>query len=238
MTNKDKHWYRKWWGMLILIVLALLLAFILAVGFYVWQIWQELPAREPSQAYYMDVDAERRQLIEGGDSYSLGTKQPVITIVEFGDFACPYCQQSFKTIRQISTKHFDKVRYIFRDYPVTTEYSLNLALASRCAGDQGLYWPMHDKLFINQGVSEIEDIINLAIQAGVEPVKFSACLKNQDHLPAIRQDIADADQLGVTGTPTWFINNHPLPGYIPHDVFVETVDKILMSLDLNTDITE
>ena len=226
MINKDKHWYQKWWGVLILLLVAFVLAFFLAFAVYVWNFTKTLPSNT-SLNYLAPPESADLQLIEGLGSNSFGTSKPQITIVEFGDFACPYCQKSFSTIRELSTKHYDKIRYIYRDYPVVTEYSLKLALASRCAGDQGLYWPMHDKLFINQGVTSDEELENIAKQIGADLSKFSPCLRTEKHLDIIRKDISDADQLGVSGTPTWFINGHELPGYIPHDIFVETIEKIL-----------
>ena len=210
--------------MLLIMLLSLFLALFLAFGVYVLRFIQQSPVNNVPAT---TVDQERLDLIMGKNAYGIGTNDPQLVIVEFGDFACPYCQQSFSTIRQLSTDYFGKIRYIFRDYPVVSAHSLSLAMASRCAGDQGLYWPMHDKLFINQGVSSPEEISDLAVQAGVEPKEFTACMNNEDHLAAIRQDIIDADALGVDGTPTWFINGYKLSGYIPHEVFVETVEKIL-----------
>jgi protein-disulfide isomerase len=73
---------------------------------------------------------------------------------------------------------------------------------------QGLFWPMHDKLYQNQGVTEKTDIAGLAVAAGVNQNKFLLCMENAQTLPAVQKNMADAEQYGVKGTPTWLVNGH------------------------------
>ena len=166
------------------------------------------------------------QNTEGTDNYFLGSSQPKITIVEFADFSCDHSKRSYPVIRAIVLKYSDRVKFIFRDYPYISEASLELAQAARCAGLQGLFWPMHDKLYQNQGATEKKDIAGLAVAAGVNREKFLLCMENKQTLPAVRKDMADAERFGVLGTPTWFVNGHKIAGDLP----LETWEKIIEQL--------
>lgn len=155
-------------------------------------------------------------LIEGKNNYSLGDSEPQVTIVEFSDFACPFCLASFPALREISVKYQDKVKVIFRDWP-GHDYSLSLAQAAYCAGEQGKFWEMHDKLFQNQSDTFGSDKNQLAIlaqQLGIYNAQFQACFDSQKYLPQIRANYVDSQTLGVTGTPTWFINGRKVEGQL------------------------
>jgi protein-disulfide isomerase len=173
---------------------------------------------------------DRNLLIEGdGSNYALGTSKPKLTIVEFADFSCPYCKRSFSKAREISIRWGDQVRYIFRDLPIIQEYSASLALAARCAGDQGLFWSMHDRLFLEQGAKYPAEIELIAQKSGVEMSKFKSCFEKQTHLEAIRKDYSDAVALGIesVGTPVWFINGQQVSGDIPEETFYRIIKEIL-----------
>ncbi|MFC1678577.1 DsbA family protein, partial [Patescibacteria group bacterium] len=178
VPNTKKHWYKKWWGILLIIFLLWFLSFLAAFGFYIFDVSRQIKGGllPISQLTTNPEDSETQKLIEGSeDNYWLGSPDPKLTIVEFGDFACPFCQKSFPTIRELSVKHKDKIKIIFRDFPVTHEHSLVLSLAARCAGEQGLFWVMHDKLFLNQGVSREDELVELAKQVGADTKRFQTC---------------------------------------------------------------
>ena len=139
------------------------------------------------------------------------------------------CKESFPKIREISTKYKDDVKIIFRDFPVVTEYSIDLAMASRCAGEQGLFWVMHDKLFLNQGISQKNEIFELAKQIGADVGKFQNCFDNQKYSEDIYQDIKDGEALELEGTPTWFINGNKISGNIPYNIFIQIVEELLIN---------
>jgi len=162
-----------------------------------------------------------------GNNYSYGAENPKVTIVEFGDFACSYCLNSFYTIRKIGLGYQNDVKIIFRDYPGHND-SLNLALAARCAGEQSLFWPMHDRLFLNQGkFSSGSDLEALARSIGADEKKFSECMANQKYLKQIQNDFLDSEELGVVATPTWFINGYKLEGDAPYDAWKEIIESLI-----------
>jgi protein-disulfide isomerase len=157
---------------------------------------------------------ERQKLIEGLGNQSFGATEPKVTIVEFADFACPYCKQSYTALRSISTLYKDTVKVIFRDWPGHTN-SISLALAAYCAGEQNKFWEMHDLLYLNQSDTfgaDKNDLANLANELNIYNTQFQTCFDTQKYLPYIKKNVADSETLGVKGTPTWFINGTKIEG--------------------------
>lgn len=168
-----------------------------------------------------------KALVEGSGNPTFGAANPKVTIVEFSDFQCPFCLASFPALREISVKHADTVRVIFRDWP-GHENSLNLALAARCAAEQGKFWEMHDKLFQNQSDSfgaNKNDLAVLAQQLGIYNSQFQSCFDSQKYLPQIKQNFQDADALGVKGTPTWFFNGRMTSGQMTAEDLENFISK-------------
>lgn len=222
MENIKKSWYKTWWGVSLLLFLAIIL-FILASGISYF-IGTKKNANNKINQTTAKLSGPIFQAASG-EHYWLGADEAKITIVEFGDFACPVCKKAFPTIREISLKYKNDIKFIWRDYPVVQDYSALLALAGRCAGEQGFFWPMHDKLFQHQGVSTAEELTTLANQVGADTVKFKDCLSKQKYLPQIQKDLLDGQTFGNIGTPTYFINGYRIPGDIPYDVFVEIIEE-------------
>jgi protein-disulfide isomerase len=158
--------------------------------------------------------------------YSLGASTSKIMIVEFADFACPYCRNSYTTIREIGFKYKDSVKIIFKDFPLH-DNSLDLALAARCSGEQGLFWPMHDKLFALQSQFATSSLSDLAVSIGANSASFDQCLKSKKYLNDIKRDYLDGQALGVAGTPTFFINGYKIVGEIPMDKFEQIIEQFL-----------
>ena len=234
MSQHKKSWYKKWWGILIIFILSIFLMGTIAFGFLVADYYKQYKAGElnlnldNTNNQSQPITPEIMKKIEGdGSNYWIGAKDPKVTIVEFADFSCPMCKNSFTKIREISQKYKDDVKIIFRDYPSVTEYSSDLAKAGRCAGEQKLFWPMHDKLFLNQGVSTINQITALAEQIGVDKNQFTKCLSSIKYDSIIYKDITDGLELGIKGTPTWFINGYGISGDIPRDKFFQLIEQLL-----------
>lgn len=218
-----KSWYKKWWGITIILILSLFLALLTALVFY----FVNLVKLEKAKINASSIKLSGQTVeINTEDSYWLGASKPKITIVEFADFACPYCKNSYSNIREISIKYKNDVKIFFKDYPLYGQ-SVDLAMAARCAGEQGLFWVMHDKLFQNQGVTEIEGLVELANQVGADTNKFSSCMAKEKYLTEIKKDFSEGQSLGLTGTPIWFINGYKISGDIPHDTFIQIIENLL-----------
>lgn len=218
-------WYRKWWGILILLFLFLLTSFITASGLYINRTIQEIKSEKTSIDTAQKIQ-ENKTIIEGLNTYWIGTSTPKVTIVEFSDFACPYCKDSFPIVRELGLKYKDSIKIIYRDYLGHNE-SLDLALAARCAGEQGKFWYMYDKLFSNQEQATLANLPVMAQQLGLDVKSFNSCLSNKKYLSHIREDLDDAEKIGVTKTPSWMINGYLLEGTIQQENFIKIIETFL-----------
>jgi len=230
-----KPWYKRWWGISLLTILGLILTLSTAAGFYVWNQIKEIKAAD---SYNQQTNANQslQLAIYGpGTNYVLGTEGAVLTIVEFSDFACPYCEQAHTILKKIINRYPGKVKIIYRDLPLH-ENSVDLAMAARCAGEQGKFWDMHDQLFANQSSlkgtgDDLKTVIySLAGTLGLNAATFDNCYQNKKYLPNISTDFTDATTLQIKGTPTWFLNGKILTGYIPENDFLTLLDNYFSSL--------
>lgn len=228
MQHRRKPWYKKWWVMILAIVGTLVLILIIALSFAIANELKKYKNKLASEQYFSKViyTAEMQRKVEGQSNFWQGSANPKVTVVEFSDFSCPLCKNSFTKIREIGLKYKKDVKIIYRDFPVF-EHSLDLALSANCAGEQGLFWLMHDKLFQNQGVYESPQLLELANQIGADIEKFDDCLTSKKYLKQIQENFTDGQNLGVTGTPTWFINGVKIAGDIPYDLFIEIIEEFI-----------
>jgi len=225
--HPPKKWYQKWWGCLIIVILFFLIILIGGLGFWFYNRVGEI-MREKALAQKELTDKNNLILINGGNqNYSMGTSTPKLTIVEFSDFACPFCKESAPTIREIGIRYADKVKIVFRDM-IGHQNSLQLALAARCAGEQGRFWEIHDELFAEQDTLDINNLWAVAAKVGVaDKNKFNTCLSSQKYLPQVTADMSDATSLGVKATPTWYFNGTAHEGVIPHDNFISIIESLI-----------
>ncbi|MBE7411739.1 MAG: DsbA family protein [Leptospiraceae bacterium] len=172
---------------------------------------------------------EERLTVEEKNNPSIGPKDAKVTIVEFSDFECPYCQRSQPVNKQLREMYKDKIRWVFRDYPLPFHQNAKFAhLAVNCAIPQGKYWEYFNILFENTGNLTKENVKFLAKKAGLDSGQFEECLKNSASLEKeIEQDIADGQKLGVDGTPAFFINGIMVAGAQPLQAFTKIIDKEL-----------
>lgn len=162
------------------------------------------------------VDKDKnRELAERYGASFLGNRTSTLVIVEFADFDCPVCLEEFPIIRSVISKYQNDVLFIFRNYPVKGNNSIMLAQAALCAEEQGKFWQFHDRLFANQGkIKTTDDVKNLAVMSGLNWDKLNQCVVSDKYRQRLMQDTQDALDLGVRGTPTFFINGNKLEGAI------------------------
>jgi protein-disulfide isomerase len=161
------------------------------------------------------------------DDPQIGKREAKVRVVEFTDFECPYCQQVFSTVREIIAKYGEQIYFVYRDFPVSDIHpeAEKAAEASNCAQEQGKFWPMHDKLFINQNDLSLSSLKRYAQEIGLEIKAFNNCLNTGKYLKEVEQDYLDGQKLGVKGTPTFFINGYRISGVIPRDLFITLIEK-------------
>ena len=156
-----------------------------------------------------------------------GTGAPV-TIVEFSDFQCPYCSKAEGVVDEVMKKYGDKVRLVYRDYPLSFHPNAeNAAMASECAQEQGKYWEMHKAMFANQAKLLAADLVETAGTLGMDKDKFKTCLDTGKFRSEVQKDFQDGQKAGVSGTPTFFINGVMIVGARDVASFTEIIDREL-----------
>jgi protein-disulfide isomerase len=149
-----------------------------------------------------------------------------VTIVEFSDFQCPYCKRVLPTLDQIAEKYGDKVRVVYRQFPLVSIHpnAQKAAEASLCAADQGKFWEMHDLLFNEQQKLNPPDLKEKATRLGLDAASFGECLDSERHAETVAADLKDGAAAGVSGTPAFFINGRFLSGAVPFENMAELID--------------
>ena len=154
-----------------------------------------------------------------------------VTIIEFSDFECPFCGKYVaETYPQIVKDYVDtgKVRYVFRDFPLDFHPDAQKAAeAAECAGEQGMYWEMHDYLFANQDYLGISYLKGFAADLKLDTDKFDECLDSGAMEEEVLADLLEGQSYGVSGTPGFFINGKLISGAQPYEVFVQEIEAAL-----------
>jgi protein-disulfide isomerase len=174
------------------------------------------------------TEVQRVDVSTDGDP-SIGSEAAPVTIVEFSDYQCPYCQAWYQqTYDQLMANYPGKILFVYRDLPLPGHpESLPSAEAANCAGEQGAYWKFHDALFSGQyelGRSAYEQY---AAALGLDTAAFTACLDDHRYQAEVKADAADAEKLGLNGTPSFVINGRILIGAQPFENFKAIIDEEL-----------
>lgn len=174
-----------------------------------------------------------------------GSPTAKVALVEFSDYQCPFCgRYATSTLPELTREYIDtgKIRYVFRNLPLESIHpnAFRAAVAAECAGEQGKYWPMHDRLFAGQTALDAPSIVNYGRAAGVDVVRFQQCLDSDKHVARIRQDQSEGGRIGATSTPTFFVALiNPgetkvravrlIRGAQPYPTFTAVIDSVLAS---------
>jgi protein-disulfide isomerase len=171
---------------------------------------------------------EPRFSVASGGHPSAGGKDAPITIVEFSDFQCPFCRGAENSIKAVREKYGDRIRLIYMDFPLGMHaHAMEAARAGRCAAAQDKFWQFHDAMFADQSKLAATDLKATAQKLGLDAKQFDTCFDQAKPDSGIRQDMAQGQSLGVTGTPTFFINGRELIGAQPPPKFNEVIDEEL-----------
>lgn len=173
-------------------------------------------------------------LITGNSSPILGSKGAPITMIEFGDYQCFYCHKFFNNTESDIVKNYvdtGKVKMIFKDFTIIGQDSVTAANAAHCAQEQGKFWEYHDALYNNwsgenTGWASITDLNQFAQQVGLNQDQFNQCMTQAKYMPVVKGSVSDANTLGLTGTPDFFIiapdnSVTKIVGAQPYEVFDE-----------------
>jgi protein-disulfide isomerase len=151
-----------------------------------------------------------------------------VTLVLFSDFQCGFCQRVNPTVNQLLQKYPEKVRLVFKHLPIEGHTLAPLAhRAALAAGEQGKFWEMHDRIFANQRAMSREDLLGHAAALGLDVPTFTATMDAERTGKLVDRDVAEAEKVGIDGTPTFFVNGKPLVGAQPLEAFTAAVDAAL-----------
>ena len=137
-----------------------------------------------------------------------GPADALVTLLEYGDFECPFCGQAFRELERLEQSVGDQVRFVFRHFPLAQvhPHARLAAEAAEAAGAQGKFWEMHDTLFTHQQALELSDLLSYVDDLGLDRARLSRDLQEHRFSRKVRRDFMEGVRSGVNGTPTIFIN--------------------------------
>lgn len=173
---------------------------------------------------------ERRFDVATNDSPELGPPDAPVTLVEFSDFHCPFCKriEDSKTLTALRARYGDRLRIVWVDDPIDALHPRSRAAheAARCALEQGRFWPYHDALYAGPPKSG-DDLRAAAGQVGLDLAAFDACVASGREKAVVQRGVDEAARLGISGTPTFFVNGRVLLGAQPIEAFTRAIDQEL-----------
>jgi len=187
--------------------------------------------RLPSQTRARQLSRTAHDLLDVSDDvdpqrdHVRGPDDALVTLIEYGDFDCEYCGQAEGPIRDLLASFSDEVRYVWRHLPLNDVHpdAQVAAEASEAAAAQGLFWEMHDLLLEHTGELRPDDLVRYAGQLGLDSDRMVTELRRREYAPRVSEDVASADESGVSGTPSFFINGRRHYGAYDLDALTEAV---------------
>ncbi len=174
------------------------------------------------------LELPRVAIAVSDDMASAGSKTAKVVIHEFSDFECPFCARGKQVVSQIKSAYGDKVRVVFRHFPLDRhENAKPAALATICANKDGKFWELHDKMFDNQTSITTANILKWSQELGLDTKKIETCMGAPETAKLLERDLSDASKLGVNSTPTFFVNGKRVAGALPFEQFKTMIDAEL-----------
>ncbi|MBF0589337.1 MAG: thioredoxin domain-containing protein [Magnetococcales bacterium] len=151
-----------------------------------------------------------------------GPKKAPITIVEFSDFQCPYCRRAQGMLKELEKRYPGKLRFVFKHFPLPNhKLAPKASEASLCAGDQGKFWAYHDALFVDGADMSDKGLTKIAKSLKLNMATYNKCLSSEKHGRTVFDDIEEGRALGVSGTPTFFVNGMMMVGAVSLDELIQ-----------------
>ena len=177
-----------------------------------------------------ETDPAKVFAVPVGDAAVRGPADALVTIVAFTDYQCPFCARAESTLAELRQHFPNEVRVVVKHNPLPFhKHAFDAAIAADCAGEQGLFWPLHDRLYARQ-----RELSNDATPAGIADglfglqwSSFERCTKGEQARARVTEDQRLAERFGARGTPTFFVNGRVLVGAQPLERFVEAVEREL-----------
>ena len=201
----------------------------------------QLRVKKAREAYIASLRAEYGVVVElsqpsahveAGDAPRLGSEKAPVQIIEYADYECPYCQKVSPDLIRLRQEFGDQVSLVYKDFPLPMHaHAARAAEGARCAGAQGKFWEFHDFLFATKKLQE-SDMKAEARVLKLDATRFDECLDKQEQFEGLKKDAQDAQRLGLTGTPSFFINGRFMSGAIGYAKLRDTVSRELSALNV------
>jgi protein-disulfide isomerase len=162
----------------------------------------------------------------GAHDHILGPASAPVTMVEYGDYECPYCGAAHPIVKELLRRFGKRVRFAFRHFPLSTAHP-HAERAAEAAGTQEMFWEMHDILFDNQDALEDEDLVGYAEALGLDIDRFAEELATHVHALRVRADFLGGVRSGVNGTPTFFLNGVRHDGPCDFDALRDAIEEAM-----------
>jgi protein-disulfide isomerase len=203
---------------------AIPFVFVLGLGTG-WLLWGGKTAAPAADA----VDTTRYDVAEAGNP-SIGPADAPVVMIEFGDYQCGYCKRWYDAVTNpLMAQYAGKIRFVYRDLPLSSIHpdAQSAAEAADCAGEQGDYWKYHDVLFGAKYGLGAQAYTQYATDLGLDVAAFNTCVSERRYQTEVDDDASVGLNLGLTGTPSFFINGLKVIGAQPYEVFKQIIDKEL-----------
>ena len=153
-------------------------------------------------------DSPRLTLPVSERDHSDGPEGAPVTLVEYGDYQCPYCGQAYPIVKELQRRLGERLRFVFRNFPLSQvhEHAEHAAEAAEAAAAQGKFWQMHDYLFEHQKQLDDDHLVQYAGAVGLDGARFETAMRDHAEQPRVREDFMSGVRSGVNGTPTFFVN--------------------------------
>jgi protein-disulfide isomerase len=206
------------------------------IGPQIRQYLEQQNRQEAEQAFYGELESkyqvdyrlEPPRIEVAAEGPAKGPADAPVTIVEFSDFECPFCSRVVPTLEQVEANYGDKVRIVFRQFPLAMHANAQKAAeASLCARDQGKFWEMHDAMFEDQKALGVAQLKATAGELGLDAESFAQCLDSGEYADEVQADLRAGAEAGVSGTPALFINGQMVAGAVPYEQLAEVIDAEL-----------
>lgn len=158
-----------------------------------------------------------------------GPENAPIELIEYGDYQCPYCKKAYNIVKQAQKELGKDLKFIFRNFPLTElhPYAMHAAIATEVAGSQGKFWEMHDILFENQEFLEDSYLIQYAKIINLDVTTFEQDFGKDEYYEKVKKDFESGVDLGVQGTPTFFVNRQKYEGNWASMEFIEDLKSLV-----------
>ena len=232
-----KPWYKRASGRIFLMFIAIILFIII---YFITQVSIGYYHAKKGDIYNAELDTwlSQEQFVENqklvadimtDDDPWIGVDEPIINVVAYESFACPFCQADQETLKRVMETFGPLIRFTTRDYPTEGIHPgvFDAHLAAACANEQDVYWEYHDLLFEGDPQFDRKNLKLLSKNLGIDISQFNDCLADEKYASEIRQDYASGVELDIPGTPTYIINGEIIGGGLSYEYWEEIIGYIL-----------